>query len=152
MIDTSAYLSNKRLSNLEIFLIEIVGHQKTRIFTLSEAQNLLPLIYRVTEEASKKVKYLVACVEALPDKKCPRALEIQDQINQFISQWQNKMERLGGRPKGLWMSDFDNGQGYYCWKFPETEISYFHGYQDGFTGRKMIPEKDQNHANSHSSN
>jgi hypothetical protein len=133
-------------------LIEIVGHQKTRTFTLSEAQNLLPLVYRVTEDASKKVKYLVACVEALPDKKCARALEFQDEINQLISQWQNKMERLGGRPKGLWLADFDNGQGYYCWKFPETEISYFHGYQDGFTGRKMIPEKDLNHAHSPSSN
>lgn len=133
-------------------MIEIVGHQKTRIFTLQQAQNLLQLIYRVTEDSSKKVKILVACVEALPDKKSPRALEFQDQINQLIGQWQNKIERLGGRPKGLWLADFDNGQGYYCWKFPETEISFFHGYQDGFTGRKMIPEKDLIYANSPSSN
>ena len=152
MIDTCPYLSNKRFSNLEIFLIEIVGHQKTRTFTLQQAQNLLQLIYRVTEDSSKKVKTLVACVDALPDKKSPRALEFQDQINQLIGQWQNKIERLGGRPKGLWLADFDNGTGYYCWKFPETEISFFHGYQDGFTGRKMIPEKDQPHENSHSTN
>lgn len=133
-------------------MIEIVGHQKTRTFTIQQANDLLPLIYRVTEDSSKKVKYLVSCVEALPDKKCARALEIQDQINQLIAQWQNKIERLGGRPKGLWLADFDHGQGYYCWKFPETEISFFHGYQDGFTGRKMIPEKDNHHAHSPSPN
>ncbi len=137
---------------MEIFLIEIVGHQKTRIFTLAEAQDLLQLIYRVTEDASKKVKYLVACLDALPDKKCARGIEIQDEINVYVSQWQNKIERLGGKPKGLWLADFDNGRGYYCWKFPETEISFFHGYQDGFTGRKMIPEKDLSYANSPSSN
>jgi hypothetical protein len=133
-------------------LIEIVGHQKTRIFTLPEAQNLLPLIYRVTEDASKKVKYLVACLDALPNKKCVRGIEIQDEINVYVAQWQNKIERLGAKPKGLWLADFDNGYGYYCWKFPETEVSFFHGYQDGFTGRKIIPEKDLSYANSHSSN
>jgi len=152
MIESFRQINNKRLSNLEILLIEITQHQKTRIFTLQQAQNLLQLIHRVTEDSSKKVKTLVACFEALPDKKSPRALDFQDQINQLIGQWQNKIERLGGRPKGLWLADFDNGQGYYCWKFPETEISFFHGYQDGFTGRRMIPEKDLIYANSHSSN
>jgi hypothetical protein len=147
------YLSNKIIFTFgEPLLIEIVGHKKTRIFNLQEAQSLLQLIYRVTEESNKKVKALMACVDALPDKKSARALEFQDQINSYIGQWQNKIERLGGKPKGLWLADFDNGSGYYCWKFPETEISFFHGYQDGFTGRKLIPEKDLIHENSNSTN
>lgn len=128
-------------------MIEIIGHEKTRTFTLEQAQSLLQLVYRMTEDSSKQVKYLVACIEALQDKKSERSIEIQDQINLIISKWQNKIERLGARPKGLWLADFDNGAGYYCWKFPETEISYAHGYQDGFTGRKPIETKDE-HENS----
>jgi len=31
--------------------------------------------------------------------------------------------------------DFDSGAGYYCWKWPEESLSFFHGYQEGFAGR-----------------
>lgn len=80
----------------------------------------------------------MACVDAIPDKNSVRSMELQDEINALIQKWQNKIERLGGKPKGLWLADFDNGEGYFCWKFPETEIKYHHGYKDGFTGRRAI--------------
>ena len=40
--------------------------------------------------------------------------------------------------KGLWLVDFDNGNGYYCWRWPEPELAYFHGYDEGFDGRVRI--------------
>jgi hypothetical protein len=123
-------------------LFEIVRAQTLRKFSLSEAEAILQLVYRLTDEASREVKYLVSCVEALPDKASPRSQELQARTNEIITRWQNKIERLGAKPKGLWLVDFDNGTGFFCWKFPETKISFFHGYQDGFTGRKMIPEKE----------
>ena len=27
---------------------------------------------------------------------------------------------------------------YYCWKWPEEELAYFHGYEEGFGGRVRI--------------
>lgn len=99
---------------------------------------MLPLVHRITDEHSQKVKYFMACVDAIPDKNSSRSMELQDEINALIQKWQNKIERLGGKPKGLWLADFDNGEGYFCWKFPETEIKYHHGYKDGFTGRRTI--------------
>lgn len=128
-------------------MVEIISYNTVRSFTLEEAQNLLPLVYRLTEEVAKKTKYLMLCIEALPDKKSVRALEIQGQINELIDKWQNKIERLGARPKGLWLADFDNGNGYYCWKFPEVKILYKHGYQDGFTGRILISSNEESHEN-----
>lgn len=128
-------------------MIEIINYNTVRSFSLDQAQDLLPLIYRVTEESAKKTKYLMSCIEALPDKKSERAIEIQEQINVIIDKWQNKIERLGGKPKGLWLADFDNGNGYYCWKFPEVKILYKHGYQDGFTGRILISSNEESHEN-----
>lgn len=80
----------------------------------------------------------MSCVDAMPDKNSTRCIELQDQINGLIQNWQNKVERLGAKPKGLWLADFDYGDGYFCWKFPETKIQYSHGYKDGFTGRRLI--------------
>jgi hypothetical protein len=128
-------------------LIEIINCNTIRNFSLEQAQDLLPLVYRLTEESAKKAKYLMACIEALPDKKSSRALELQDQINDIIDRWQNKVERLGAKPKGLWLADFDNGSGYYCWKFPEVKILFKHGYQDGFTGRILISSNEESHEN-----
>lgn len=133
-------------------MIEIVNHQSHRYFTLEKAQEMLPLVYRLTEDAAKQTKYLMACIEALQDKKSPRTLELQEQINEIIHKWQNKLERLGVKPKGLWLADFDNGDGYFCWKFPEVKISFKHAYQDGFTGRIMISSNEESHENCPSPN
>ncbi|MBC7743417.1 MAG: DUF2203 domain-containing protein [Bdellovibrionaceae bacterium] len=128
-------------------MVEIINRQQGRFFSLEQAQELLPLVYRLTEEASREAKYFMACVEALPNKKSSRALEIQDQINHVIEKWQNKLERLGAKPKGLWLADFDNGDGYFCWKFPEVKILHKHGYQDGFTGRILISSNEESNEN-----
>lgn len=128
-------------------MVEIISYNTVRSFSLDEAQNLLPLVYRLTEEAAKKSKYFMGCIEALPDKKSARAVELQAQVNELIDKWQNKIERLGARPKGLWLADFDNGNGYFCWKFPEVKILYKHGYQDGFTGRILISSNEESHEN-----
>ena len=133
-------------------MIEIVKHDQIRFFSLVQAQELLPFVYRVTDHAAQKVKYLMACIETLPNKKSDRALELQDQINDLIEKWQNKLERLGAKPKGLWLADFDNGTGYFCWKFPETKILHKHGYQDGFTGRILISSNEESNENCPSTN
>jgi hypothetical protein len=133
-------------------LIEIVNRHTVKIFSLVEVQNLLPLVYQVTEDAAKKTKYLMSCIEALRDNQSLRAIEIQNEVNVVIERWQNKVERLGAKPKGMWLADFDNGSGYYCWKFPEVKILFKHGYQDGFTGRILISSNEESNENCPSPN
>lgn len=132
---------------MEIPLIEIVNQTSQKIFTLASATELLPLIYRVTEETNKEVKDLAACLNAINDKKSDRGVELQEQIDQLVTRWHNKLERLGVRPKGVWLADFNNGTGYFCWKFPETKIMYYHGYQDGFSGRRKVDENSDSFTN-----
>jgi hypothetical protein len=119
-------------------LQDIVGINTKKFFTLQEAEELLPLIFRVTEESSKQAKLLMKCIEALPQKNSDRSKELEAQLDAVIERWQKKISRLGAFPKGLWLADFDFGSGYWCWKFPETKIQYYHGYKDGFSGRKII--------------
>jgi hypothetical protein len=45
---------------------------------------------------------------------------------------------LGCEVKGVWLVDWDTGDGYYCWRFPEQAISFFHTYDEGFAGRIPI--------------
>lgn len=117
---------------------DVVEIHRQRCFTHEEAEALLPIIYRLTDEASRQMKKLVQCLETLPPSATERALEIEAEVDRLIERWQNKLTRLGVVPKGLWLADFDNGNGYWCWKFPETRIQHYHGYQDGFSGRKPI--------------
>ena len=55
-----------------------------------------------------------------------------------VQRWAHQMEALGAEVKGVWLVDFDNGTGYYCWKWPEEELAWFHTYEDGFGGRVRI--------------
>lgn len=121
-------------ANLE----NVVEINRNKTFTLQEARTLLPLVYRMTDDASREVKVLLNRIEAFSDKSHPTATLIEEQINAIIDRWQVKIRKLGADPKGLWMADFDNGEGYYCWKFPEVEINHWHGYQDGFSGRILV--------------
>lgn len=107
-------------------------------FTVVQVDALLPLVYRITEVASREVQTLINRMDALNGQNEDAIVDIEQQISSVIAKWQAKMEKLGGSPKGLWIADFDSGSGYYCWKFPELKIQYYHGYQDGFTGRRKI--------------
>lgn len=118
--------------------MDIIPLNHKRIFTLDAAREVLPIIYRITETAQKEVRILANRMEAIKGMSGKRAAEIEEEINQVIERWQQKVIKLGARPKGLWLADFDHGHGYYCWKFPEVEIAFLHGYNDGFSGRTAI--------------
>lgn len=117
---------------------KIISINQRQVFSLGTAHELLPLIYRITEDAQKEVRLLTNRIEALKSAKGAVTGDLEDQINKIVDGWQKKVEKLGATPKGLWLADFDKGDGYYCWKYPETAISFAHGYDEGFSGRRKI--------------
>jgi hypothetical protein len=110
------------------------------IFSLEEARQTLPVVRRITLEYSAKVELLIARLETLKLDQTDTICALEKQVNELIQVWNDKIRKLGAHPKGLWVVDFDNGEGYYCWKFPELNIMYWHSYDDGFSGRKPILE------------
>ena len=97
-----------------------------KVFTYEEAAALLPEAQRITAEA-------FAEVESLPESES--AIIESERI---ITDWAGAIIELGIEVKGLWLIDFDNGSGYYCWKHPEPSLQYFHGYEEGIAGRMRL--------------
>lgn len=108
-----------------------------RTFSLEAARQLLPHVKAVTVEAATRVETLTARAESLPETDPARA-RLSAEIEDAIRTWATDVQEMGLEPKGLWLVDFDNGEGYYCWRYPEPSIAHFHGYDEGFAGRMKI--------------
>lgn len=101
-----------------------------RIFTYAEAKALLPRVQQLTEEAHDRVERLLSTASENSHTK--------EQAQSIVNAWAAEMSSLGLDIKGLWLVDFDNGSGYYCWKHPEPSLDYYHTYEEGFGGRVRI--------------
>ena len=101
-----------------------------RIFTYAEARALLPLVQQITYEAHERVERLLG---GAVDR-----VETREQAQSIVNAWSTDIRALGLDIKGLWLVDFDNGSGYYCWKHPEPTLDYYHTYEEGFEGRVRI--------------
>jgi regulator of sirC expression with transglutaminase-like and TPR domain len=97
--------------------------QQKKIFTLEEARTLLPKVKELTSDAVFKFARLAEDEEN------------EDERQGVVGEWAREVLALGAEIKGLWLVDFDSGAGYYCWKYPENSLEYFHGYEEGFAGR-----------------
>ncbi len=116
---------------------ELIHLKGKRSFTLQEARRLLPVIIRLTSEAIQKTERVLLKMETFERGTEPRKL-LEAKLNRMIEEWVYKIERLGCDAKGLWLVDFDSGSGCYCWQYGEDDIYYFHGYTEGFSGRRPL--------------
>ena len=108
-----------------------------RRWRLETAREIFPEVRRRTERAVEEAERLLEKREGL-DPESAEAQAVEKRVRDVVSRWQREMEALGADVKGLWLVDFDSGAGYYCWKWPEEELAYFHGYEEGFAGRARI--------------
>lgn len=108
-----------------------------RIFTYDEALATFPLVRDLTAAAVRQVEALVNRLGSR-DEMDTRRLELEDACEKIVRAWAEEVGAVGCEVKGLWLVDWDSGDGYYCWKFPEESISYFHTYEEGFAGRIPI--------------
>jgi hypothetical protein len=124
---------------------EVIGINRRSVFSLAEARTLLPLISRMTKTAAEKVQVLITKIEARSRSSDEGRAEVEvfeAQASRLIQDWQTKVQKLGGLPKGIWVVDFDSGDGYFCWKYPEVSIDHWHSYRDGYTKRKKLLDQD----------
>ncbi len=114
----------------------------TRTFTLEEAQDRMPEVKRLTEPV-----YLLAASLARETQDAERSGDaarveaLKARIQSLIEAWSESVQALGADVKGLWLVDFDSGDGYWCWAWPEMELSHWHSYEGGFRSRVPAAER-----------
>jgi hypothetical protein len=107
------------------------------LFTLQEARALLPRVKLLTADAVRRAESISAQLETVAEDD-PDHETLSAALRNVVNDWAEELQTLGAEPKGLWLVDFDNGEGYYCWRYPEPAITHYHGYSDGFAGRVTI--------------
>jgi hypothetical protein len=90
-----------------------------RSWSLEAARAILGEVRGRTQAAVEEVEALSASRDRLAAE-APERAEIDARIRSAVSR------------------DFDNGQGYYCWRWPEESLEHYHGYDEGFAGRIRI--------------
>lgn len=122
---------------VQIHQIGAVG--EPRVFTLAEAESLLPLVRSITDQSAEELAPIKQRLNNMLATD-PRTPAVQREYEEVIKRWVSKLERLGVVVKGLWLVDFDTGDGYLCWKYPELRIAHYHGYDEGIAGRRPLAE------------
>lgn len=105
-----------------------------RQFSFDEAQRLLPRVRELTAPVFEEVEALSHELETSGGAD----QELRERIEAALATWVRDVTATGAEVKGLWLVDFDNGSGYYCWRWPEPRLEYFHSYADGVSGRMRI--------------
>lgn len=113
---------------------------KRRIWSLEDARAVMPRVIEITEAAVRKSGVIAQLLEGsiLPENEQEAH---EDELQSILNRWAADVMELGADVKGLWLVDFDNGSGYWCWKFGEDDIYFEHTYDDGFQGRRPILEE-----------
>ncbi|MFB6355775.1 MAG: DUF2203 domain-containing protein [bacterium] len=113
------------------------------IFTLEEARATLPEVREITEHYYNQIVELKEQFNKTESEQ--RKKDLIQEINYVFSSWADEIHTLGAQVKGPWLVDFDSGDGiFYCWKYGEDDIQFFHRYETGFEGRRPLDKLKQN--------
>jgi hypothetical protein len=108
-----------------------------RIFSYEEALATFPRVRRLTEEAVQQIEALVNRLQSRQELETRKA-ELDEAVQRIVGDWARQVTAVGCEIKGMWLVDWDSGDGYYCWRYPEESLAHFHGYEEGFGGRVPI--------------
>ncbi len=117
-----------------------------KYFTPAEANKTLPLVRKIVKDIldySQELKTVTDTIGSNIDNS-PVARSLISEIRGFMQE----LEEIGCSYKhwnfSVGLVDFpsiiDGEEVYLCWKSDEESIEYYHGINEGFRGRKLIPE------------
>ena len=128
--------SKKRLS-MTIRPVDITPCSK--LFDLTEAKQLLPLVKSITKQYQSELSPVQLRLNKMLSND-PRRNVIEDQYEHVVNIWKRKIEKLGANVYGLWIVEFDVGEGFLCWKNPELDLHYFRPNNCDFSQRIRLSE------------
>lgn len=133
----------------------------SRLFTVNEANDLLPTLRPLVEQILDNIRRLKAASETVIRKERlnPEAPNLMERLGEDV-----EIARLIGQVKG-WVEEI-NGYGclckgveqglidfpcmlgaevvFLCWQVGESNVGYWHRIEDGFAGRKPLLDGEGN--------
>ena len=120
---------------------------ETKYFTPAEAKLTLPLVRKIVKDildTTKEIRLLGEDLDGVIEDN-PQMKKMAADVNGFISE----LEEIGCYYKdwnfSIGLVDFpsliDNEEVFLCWRSDEDDIKYYHEIDEGYSGRKPIPQK-----------
>lgn len=99
-----------------------------KIWSLPEAQELVPYLQAVTERHEKAVDVLIKTQQKLIKNGAPteRIDELQKEVNSHMVRWGVKIRKLGASPLTGGAVGIDAGGFYWSWCYSEKKIEHYH--------------------------
>jgi hypothetical protein len=123
-----------------------MAQTELKYFTPQEANKTLPLVKMIVRDILNNAFEIKTIAESLGGK-----LESNQEIKNLASQIDsclNELNEIGCFYKDwnfqIGLVDFpsviEGEEVLLCWRSDETEIRFYHSLEEGFSGRKLIPE------------
>ena len=119
-----------------------------KYFTPLEARKTLPLVKKIVKDILDTSREMRMIAEEIGGKveQDPRIQKMADDIEDFMLE----LEEIGCFFKDwnfqIGLVDFpaiiEGKEVFLCWRSDEDDIMYYHGIDDGFAGRKLIPPEE----------
>jgi hypothetical protein len=122
---------------------------ETKYFTPSEAKKTLPLVKKIVKDILDTTREMRLIAEDVDGKiesgsTWNQIQKMVGDVNGFIQE----LEEIGCLYKDwnftIGLVDFpsviDGKDVYLCWRSDEDEVKFYHGIEEGYSGRKPIPE------------
>jgi hypothetical protein len=116
-----------------------------KYFTPAEASKTLPLVRKIVKDildTSREMRLIADEIDSDAEND-PRIKRFADDIEKFMLE----LEEIGCFFKdwnfSIGLVDFpsviDGEEVFLCWRSDEDDVLFYHGINDGFSGRKSIP-------------
>ena len=120
---------------------------EVKVFTPAQANKMLPLVKKIVDDIlalGHKIRALSAEVGPHAESH-PDIVKLLNQLEELFEE----LEALGCSYKdwnfSMGLVDFPaviyEEEVCLCWRSDETELKYYHGLEEGYPGRKLIPKE-----------
>jgi len=117
--------------------------QEFCVFTLEEANSVLPEVIIITEAVRDKLRDIEEPWSKLPYKKFNALRGVADE-DLIRAEWAHRVAALGVQPKGFFVVDFQSPDPdtVYCWTYGEDRVEHEHCAWESFALRRRVESAD----------